>query len=72
MKTEKLLNTNEAARLLGLKSHTLSVWRTTGRYDLPYVRLGHAIRYREEDLNAWVRRNLVPPETKGGNGENQN
>lgn len=44
----------EAAEYLGLKPHTLAVWRTTGRYSLPYVRIGGLVRYRQSALDAFI------------------
>lgn len=40
----------DAARVLGVKTSTLAVWRSTGRYDLPYMKVGRLIRYRVSDL----------------------
>ena len=53
---EKLLPPNEAATYLGNKEQTLAVWRSSGRYGLPFVRVGRAIRYRESDLKSWMER----------------
>ena len=50
----KLLTTEEAASFLGMAPDTLVVWRCTRRVNLPYVKLGRAIRYRLEDLTAFV------------------
>lgn len=44
----------DAAKALGLKPTTLSVWRCTGRVILPYSRAGRMIRYRLDDLAAFV------------------
>lgn len=51
---EKLLPPNEAAAYLGNQPQTLAVWRSSGRYGLPFVRVGRAIRYRESDLKSWI------------------
>jgi predicted site-specific integrase-resolvase len=45
-----LYRPNEAADFLGLKVGTLAVWRSVGRYDLPYTKVGRYVRYRETDL----------------------
>lgn len=50
----QVLNESQAAEFLGVKPQTLSVWRSTGRYDLPFVRVGRLIRYRRTDLEAWL------------------
>lgn len=51
-----LLNDLEAASALDLQPGTLSVWRSTGRYNLPYVRIGRKVRYRVGDLREWIAR----------------
>ena len=53
MATEQL-SPDEAAAYLGIKPQTLAVWRSAGRYDLPFVRVGRSIRYRVSDLEAWL------------------
>lgn len=40
----------DAALVLGVKTSTLAVWRSTGRYGLPYMKVGRLIRYRVSDL----------------------
>jgi hypothetical protein len=47
---EKLLNERQAADLLTVSPGTLSVWRTTRRYALKYIKIGRAVRYRESDI----------------------
>jgi len=49
-----LLDTDEAARLIGVQPQTLNLWRCTGRYALPFVRVGSRIRYRRKDLESWL------------------
>lgn len=44
------LDEREAAVVLGVKASTLAVWRSTGRYNLPYMKVGRLIRYRVSDL----------------------
>lgn len=39
-----------AATVLGLQKNTLCVWRSVGRYDLPYIKVGRSVRYRISDL----------------------
>lgn len=45
---------HEAAQVLGVSLSTLAVWRCTGRYNLPYIKVGRKIRYRLADLEAWL------------------
>ena len=49
-----LVDEKRAAELLGITPGTLSVWRCTRRYKLPYVKIGHAVRYRPEDLADFI------------------
>ncbi|MEF8702924.1 MAG: helix-turn-helix domain-containing protein [Candidatus Accumulibacter sp. UW26] len=50
----ELLTEQQAATLLHVTPGTLSVWRCTGRYSLPFVKVGRNVRYRLSDLNAWL------------------
>lgn len=49
-----LLTPPEAAERLGIQSTTLSVWRSTGRYSIPFIKIGSRVRYRQADLDAWL------------------
>lgn len=49
-----LVDEREAAEILGLSPGTLTVWRSTGRYGLPFVKVGRNVRYRKSDLDAWL------------------
>ena len=49
-----LLDEQEAAKLLDTAPGTLSVWRSTGRYNLPFLKIGRKVRYRRTDLLAWL------------------
>jgi excisionase family DNA binding protein len=48
----------EAAERLGVSPHTLRLWAVYRRR-VPFVRLGRRIVFREQDLAAFERRNLV-------------
>lgn len=48
------VDTAQAAAFLGLRPATLTVWRCTGRYRLPFIRVGRKIYYRVSDLEAWL------------------
>lgn len=50
----RLLNEREAADFLGLKPNTLAAWRSTGRYGLPFLKVGKPVRYRLADLEKWL------------------
>lgn len=49
-----LLDDHAAAAMLDVAPGTLSVWRSTGRYALPYLKIGRKVRYRRADLLAWL------------------
>lgn len=49
-----LMDQKSAAAYLGTTVGSLNVWRAQGKYKIPYVRWGHNIRYRKEDLDAWI------------------
>jgi excisionase family DNA binding protein len=53
-----------AAAHLGVKPHTLEVWRSSGRYAVPFVRVGRLIKYRRSDLDAWLASRTVNAEQK--------
>jgi DNA-binding transcriptional MerR regulator len=55
----KLLLPGEAASILGVTSATLAVWRSTGRYSLPYVKSGGKVMYRPADLEAFIKLRTV-------------
>lgn len=54
-----LLNEKEVAKQLGVSLACLQRWRWR-KEGPPYVKLGSAVRYRPEDLDAFVRANLQP------------
>lgn len=47
------LNNSEAAAYLGLKAATLEKWRVVGSGP-PFVKIGRLVRYRKEDLDAFM------------------
>lgn len=59
-----LLTRKEAAEYLGVKVETLSNWALNGRHQLPYVKLGHRIRYYKSDLDDLYKRSLKSGEPK--------
>lgn len=49
-----LLDETQAAKHLDVSPGTLSVWRSTGRYQLPFLKVGRKVRYRLSDLDEWL------------------
>jgi excisionase family DNA binding protein len=52
--SSELLTPDEVADLLGVSVQTLASWRTTGRYELPYVKIGRLVRYRADALEEFL------------------
>lgn len=46
----------QAADMLGVKTSTLAVWRSTGRYNLPFLKVGRLVKYRVSDLAEFLAR----------------
>lgn len=63
MAYEKLLTPDQAAARLGVAESTLGIWRCTGRYDLPYVKAGHRVRYKAADVESFIERRTRNPFT---------
>jgi hypothetical protein len=45
-----LIDDSRAAESLGVSRGTLAVWRSTGRYNLPYLKIGRLVKYKVGDL----------------------
>lgn len=54
----RLLTKEDVSGILGVTVGTLAVWRATKRYNLPYVKSGRLIRYREQDVQAFINSRL--------------
>lgn len=55
----KMLTTEQAAEYLGLKPSTLTNWRSTGRYPIPFVKVGGNTRYRKADLDKFLEQRTI-------------
>ena len=53
----ELLTRREAAAYLGVSEQTLAIWKCTGRYNLPYIKIGRLVKYKKSDLDAFIARN---------------
>ena len=49
---KQLLNTKEAAELLGLSKHTLYEWVIQKK--IPYVKVGRLTKFKRKDLDEWL------------------
>ena len=54
-----MLTREQAAEYVGCKPQSLAVWALTQRYNLPMVKVGRNVRYRQSDLDAWLERRTV-------------
>jgi excisionase family DNA binding protein len=50
-----LLTPDQVAAALGLSHRTLAAWRSNRRNPLPYVKVGSRVRYRRQDVDAWLK-----------------
>jgi Helix-turn-helix domain len=50
----RLLTPHQTRERLGVSIGTLAVWRCTRRYNLPFVRVGSKVMYREEDVERFI------------------
>lgn len=53
---DKLLTNQQTSDILSVTTGTLAAWRSSKRYDLPYVKVGRNVRYRLSDVMAWLDR----------------
>ncbi|RKT47490.1 helix-turn-helix domain-containing protein [Thiocapsa rosea] len=51
---DPLYDRKDAALYLGVVPGTLECWASTGRYNLPFLRIGRRVKYRKSDLDAWI------------------
>jgi hypothetical protein len=49
-----LMTRVEAAAYLKIRPQTMALWRQTGRYNLPCIKVGRVCRYRKSDLDAFI------------------
>lgn len=52
-----LYTQEQAAEFLSVSPQTLANWRATGRYALPYIKVGRLVKYRKTDLVAFLNEN---------------
>ncbi len=64
-KIKTLLNSKQVADALGIKEETLQIWRSTKRYNLPYIKIGGRVRYTVEDVEKFIHERTIPLDTIG-------
>mgnify|MGYP003668497355 CR=1 FL=1 len=60
---DALVDDQVASAELGVTTTTLAIWRSTGRYHLPYVKIGRLVRYQMGDLREFKRARRVDTRT---------
>ncbi len=65
--TAELLEPRTVADLLGITTRTLQNWRGD-QVELPFLRMGRAVRYDASDVAAYLERARVQPRGSPGNG----
>ena len=50
----ELLSNEGAAEYLGVTPRTLEVWRCTKRHQIPYIKVGRLVKYRQTALDTWL------------------
>lgn len=61
---QKFMDQKEAGEYLGLAPKTLNKWRSLGKGPR-YRKFGKAVRYTQEDLDAWANSTTVRTHNRG-------
>lgn len=64
---DPLLSRREAANLLGVKEATLAVWHSTGRFNIPVVKVGSLAKYKLSDIQKFLNKRVTNPPARDGN-----
>ena len=54
----KLITPEQVSEQLGVTVGTLQQWRCSGLYNLPYVKAGRLVRYRQSDIDDFINRRV--------------
>lgn len=54
MTDKEMMTEDETAEFLTVKPQTLAAWRCRGSHDLPFVKVGRAVRYRRTNVLEWL------------------
>ena len=64
--TAPLMTEAQVSRVLQVDALTIANWRCTNRVaGLPYVKIGGAVRYRRQDVDAFIAANLRGTDSTG-------
>lgn len=53
-----MLTPEQVSQRINVPTATLAVWRCTKRVVIPFVKIGRAVRYRPEDIDAFIAANI--------------
>ena len=51
---QDFLNAAQVAMMLGVSTQTLAVWRITGQYGLPFIKVGGRVKYTRDAVERWL------------------
>ena len=51
---DKLLTPAQVSKILGVQKNTLAVWRSNGRYSLPFKKVGRRVRYLQSEVHHFL------------------
>ena len=54
-----LFGNDAAAAYIGVTPRTLEVWRCTKRHQIPYIKVGRLVKYRQSVLDTWLAAHTV-------------
>jgi len=49
----------EVSDLLGVEVQTLAAWRSSGRHELPFLKIGRKVAYSRRAVEAWLSQRTV-------------
>lgn len=53
----QLISALMAAKQLGVSTKTLDNWRSSGKGNLPFVKVGWLVKYKQEDIDTYINNN---------------
>ena len=51
---KSLVTAAEASNQITAPEATLQYWRTTGAQNLPFIKIGRRVMYRQSDIDQWL------------------
>jgi len=60
-KEQTLMDIKQAAEYLGITVGTAYQWRS--QHKIPYIKVGRSVKFRKEELDAWLTQNSFKPKS---------